>query len=69
MSASLELPLDMVPRQIDVLEALRYRVLELALFSIAAEHPCRSPVFSILRRHFYWPSMTIDGRNIADNCV
>ena len=60
-------PLDQSLQMI-VPESLRERLLDVAHSAPTSAHPGRSKMYQTMRRHFYWPSMTVDIHQWVDRC-
>ena len=60
-------PLDQSLQMI-VPESLKERLLDVAHSAPTSAHPGRSKMYQTLRRHFYWPSMTVDIHQWVDRC-
>ena len=54
--------------QMVVPESLRKRLMDVAHSAPTSAHPGRSKMYQTLRRHFYWPSMTVDINQWVENC-
>ncbi len=54
--------------QIVVPAALRAKVLHIYHYSRMAGHPGGKKMYHMIRRHFYWPSLSVDSYAIARKC-